>query len=165
MTVGEYTSIFLHHSLLTLSYLCNFTLRALHALLIWGFRPSNARILRPGAGPSTLLRRRFLGPAAPEVPWAGHSGGSPVQMRPRFISSAASFEHPPSWEGSKVPSFLASRPPPLSQSLHMLNISRGVSTLVFLRILRTYGCEGPLGEGYPSSPSGGRMQPTPNSFK
>ena len=90
--VGEYSSIFLHHSLLTLSYLRNFTPQALHALLVWGYRLSNARILRPAVDPSTLPRRRFLEPATSEVPRVGHFGGCSAHMRRRFIPSAASPE-------------------------------------------------------------------------
>ena len=155
MTVGEYSSIFLHHSLLTLSHLCNFTPRALHALLVWG---SDCRTLVSSAQQSILRhfrvggslarpRRRFLGPATPEVPRVGHSGGSSVQMRQRFISSAASLEHPSSQKGSKVPSFFACRSPPVSRSLHMLNITRGMSTSAFLRVLRMHLHGGFLGGG------------------
>jgi len=175
--VGEYSNIFLHHSLLTLSHLCNFTPRALHALLVWGFRLSDARILRPVADPSTLLRRRFLGLATSKVRRPGHIEGSSAQMRRRFISSAASFEHPSSREDSKVPSFFAYTPPPVSQSLHMLNHhKRHVNVSLSQDPLhasarRFLGWRipsdasyvgGSSGEGYPSTLPGGRMRPFPN---
>ena len=147
MTVGEYSSIFVHHSLLILSYLRNFTLQALHALLVRGFRLSNARILRPAVDPSTLPRRRFPEPAESEVARVGHLGGRSAQMRRRFISSAASPEHPSPKESSKVPPFFARRSPPVLQSLHTLNIARVMSTLAFLRVLRMHLHGGFLGGG------------------
>ena len=99
VTVGEYSSIFFHRSLLTPIYLRNFTLRTLRSSFDCGLSRSEARILRPVADPPTLRCRRFrspagrrlLHPATPGVPpWPGcvllpssDSGGSEV---PTFSS-------------------------------------------------------------------------------
>ena len=100
VTVGEYPSIFLCYSLLTLNHLCNFTPRAPHALPVQGFSLSNARILRPTADPPTLLRRRFLVLATPEVPRLRRAGGLPPPPRP------SPFLRPSSATGRLEVSFL-----------------------------------------------------------
>jgi len=155
VTVGKYSSIFLHHSLLTLSHLCNFTPRALHALLVWGFRLSNARILRLAVDPSTLLRRRFLGPDTPEVPRFRCAGGSPPPPRPlNILRHRKARRFPPS-----SPADLRRCPGPCICSI----ITRGMSTLAFPGSsaciytevpwvkdgLRRFRVGGSLGEGYP----------------
>ena len=90
VTVGEYSSIFFHRSLLTLIHLRNFTLRTLRSSFDWGLSRSEARILRPVADPPTLWCRRFrspagrrlLHPATPGVPpWPGPVGGSLAWLR------------------------------------------------------------------------------------
>jgi hypothetical protein len=98
VTVGEYSSIFFHRSLLTPTYSRNFTLRTLRSSFDWGLSRSEVRILRPVADPPTLWCRRFrspagrrlLHPATPGVPRPGRAllpssdpGGSEV---PTFSS-------------------------------------------------------------------------------
>ena len=132
--MGGYSSIFLHHSLLTLSHLRNFTLQALRLSSVWGFSWSEAWILRPIADPSTLQCRRFLCLAGPEVARPGHPGSSSLAWSSRrFLSLAAFSRHPRIQEGRRFPPFLARGPPPVSQSLHTLSATRRV---VYISISR-----------------------------
>jgi len=63
VTVGEYSSIFFHRSLLTPMYSRNFTSQTLCSSFDWGLSRSKARILRPVVDPPTLRCRRFRSPA------------------------------------------------------------------------------------------------------
>jgi len=97
--------------------------------------------------------------ASPEVPRPDRSGGSLVQTRgglppPPHPSPSSAIG------GSKVPSFSACGPPPMSESLNTLSITREVSALVFPRILRTCSSEGPSSERYPPTLPG-RMWTAP----
>jgi len=109
-------------------------------------------------GSSAWPRRRFLELATPEAPQLSRVGGLSPPPRP-----STSFGHPPPLEGPKVLSFSACSPPPVPQPLHLLSITKDVSALDLPRILRTYLNEGPLGEGYPPTLPGERMQTAPNT--
>ena len=137
MTVGGYSSIFLHRSLLTLSHLRNFTLQALRLSSVRGFSWTEAWILRPIADPPTLQCRRFLNLAGPEVAGPGRSEGPSacsVFCPPRFLS-LAELEvprpgrvscYPRTREGRRFLPFFACGPSPESQSLHTLSTTRRV---------------------------------------
>ena len=116
VTVGEYSSIFFHRSLLTPIHSRNFTLRTLRSSFDWGLSRSEARILRPVADPPTLWCRRFRSPAGR-----------------RLLGLATFSRHPRTREGRRFQPFLIRGPPPVLQSLHTLCTTRRVVNISISR--------------------------------
>ena len=134
VTVGEYSSIFFHRSLLTPMYSRNFTSQTLRSSFGWGLSRSEARILRPVVDPPTLWCRRFrspagrrlLHPATPGVPpRSGPVGGSLARLRSPAILGLGRVG------GSNL--FLTRGPPPALQSLHTLRTTRRVVNISITR--------------------------------